>query len=125
MNGSVGLYGAFDEFGGWTRPGSVGASGTPDRNKTTVSGVPQAATVTGNVSATFDGMTLSGGNSGLGAGASVYGVRAVGASAGAPATVAINNAKVTADDASNAVQLGRDPVPRRVRTGARGVDGIV
>src|SRR6185312_14113763 len=81
------------------------------------------ATVTGNVSVTFDGMTLNGGNTGLSAGSSVYGVRAVGASAGAPASVAINNAKVTADDALNALSssaTGSTPGSN----GCSGIDGI-
>ena len=84
---SVTVLGGFDQFAGWTRPGTAGASGTPDRTQTMFTGTPQAVTVSGAVTVTLDALTINGLNTGLGAGASSYGVRAVGASAGSPATL--------------------------------------
>ncbi|WP_307781255.1 Calx-beta domain-containing protein, partial [Rhabdothermincola sediminis] len=73
----VRLMGGFDQYRGWSRPGTAGAPGTADNTLTTLRGAPQAALASGAVTATVDGLTLQGTNSGLGAGASVYGLRAV------------------------------------------------
>ena len=101
ISASVSVLGGFDEASGWTRPGSAGATGTADRNLTQIQGAPQGVTVSGGVSVTLDALTIQGVNAGLGAGASVYGVRAIGASAGSPATVTVNNSKVSAESGTN------------------------
>ena len=93
---NVSVLGGFDQFSGWSRPGTAGATGTPNRSLTKLSGAPQGVFVNGASTVTLDGLTVNGLNSGLGAGASVYGVRVVGASAGSPANVTLTNTKVTA-----------------------------
>ncbi|HEY3725320.1 MAG TPA: Calx-beta domain-containing protein [Acidimicrobiia bacterium] len=123
ISASVSVLGGFDETAGWTRPGTAGASGTADRNLSQISGVPQAVTVTGAVTVTLDALTIQGLNTGLGAGASVYGVRAVGASAGSPANVTITNSKVSA-----AAGLGGSSSSTNgsnaTANGCNGVDGV-
>jgi hypothetical protein len=88
---TVAVLGGFDAASGWARPGSAGTSGSVDEAATTIEGVPQAATVNGAISVTFDSLTIKGRNTGLGAGASVYGIRALGGS-----TVAVVNSAVSA-----------------------------
>jgi hypothetical protein len=92
---NVSVLGAFDQYTGWTRPGTAGQSGTPNKSLTAIEGVPQGVIVSGAVTVTLDGLSVDGRNTGLGAGASVYGVRAVGASGASLANVTLNNVKVS------------------------------
>ncbi len=104
---NVTVLGGFDQFNGWSRPGTAGLSGTPDRSQTTLSGSPQAVTVTGAVTVTLDALTINGLNTGLGAGASSYGVRATTGSGTGNLTV--TNTKVTAAaglDGTNSTAAG-------------------
>ncbi|MEP6626070.1 MAG: Calx-beta domain-containing protein, partial [Acidimicrobiia bacterium] len=94
------VLGGFDQFTGWSRPGSAGLAGTPVRGKTTLSGAPQALTVNGAVTVTVDALTIDGLNTGLVVGASSYGVRA-NASSGT-GNLTITNSKVTAAAGSDA-----------------------
>jgi hypothetical protein len=122
ISASVSVLGGFDEASGWTRPGTAGASGTADRNLTQIQGAPQGVTVSGAVTVTLDALTIQGLNAGLGAGASVYGVRAVGASAGSPATVTVNNSKVNAESGTNGTDSATNGSNATVN-GCNGADG--
>ena len=98
LTSTVVVLGGFDAGNGWSRPGTAGASGQADEAATTIEGVPQAATVSGAVWVTFDAVSIKGRNTGLGAGSSVYGIRAL-----SGATVSLVNSNVTAAAAVDGV----------------------
>ena len=117
----VTVLGGFDQFTGWTRPGSAGLSGTPDRTKSTITGTPQALTVSGGVSVTLDALTITGLNTGLGAGASSYGVRA--STASGTGNLTVSNSKVTAAagiDGTDSTSTGTN----QTVNGCNGANGV-
>ena len=103
---SVAILGGFDSGNGWARPGTAGTSGQADRAATTIEGAPQAATINGAIAVTFEAVSVKGRNTGLGTGASVYGIRALGG-----ANVSLVNSAVSAANAIDGVD------------GVDGVDG--
>lgn len=123
ISNNVSVLGAFDQFSGWSRSGSAGLSGTPDRTQTQITGAPQGVTVTGGVTVTLDAVSVTGLNTGLGASASVYGVRAVGASGSSLANVTISNSKATAADAKDGTDSSSSG-SNAATSGCNGADGV-
>ena len=98
ISANVSVLGGFDQARRLDPPGHGRAVGHAGPEPHADLGVRRRASpCAGAVTVTLDALTdRRACNTGLGAGASVYGVRAVGASVGSPANVTINNSKVTA-----------------------------
>ena len=86
------INGGFDQYAGWVRPGAAGVAGTPNPELTNIEGAGTAAVFNGLTGVTFNGLKFHGTNLGLGAGSSVYGVRAL-----TGTTTTFQNVKVIAD----------------------------
>ena len=118
LSSTVVLLGGFDAGNGWSRPGTAGAAGQADEAATTIEGVPQAVTVSGAAWVTFDSLSIKGRNTGLGAGSSVYGVRAIGGAA-----VSLVNSTVSAAAAIDGVDGVDGPDGASGTNGAGGAMG--
>lgn len=90
LNGQV-IKGGYNQYNGWTRPGSAGVGGVVSPLLTEIDATTQAVLVSGAKTVTLDGLSVLGQNTGLPAGSSVYGVRAV-----SNAVVTLNNVAATA-----------------------------
>lgn len=89
---NLALRGGFDQYLGWTRPGTAGTVGTPAQDVTQFAAQGQGIVVQATAGLTLDSLHAKGLNAGLGAGASVYGVRVFGG-----ANVTLQNVKAEAE----------------------------
>ena len=90
--GNKTINGGFDQYAGWSRPGTAGVGGTANQDLTNIEAGPTAVLVTGATGLTFDGLRIKGSNTAQPAGTSIYGLRAV-----SGANLALQNVKVIAD----------------------------